>query len=685
MAGPGIGYATLQVIPSMKGVGASMASQVKGPAAAAGTTAGTVMGTAMKGAMAGALVGIGAIAGLAKLGGSFDEAFDTIRVGTGATGEALDGLKGSLKNVFGSLPTDMGSAGTAIADLNTRLGLTGSQLETSASQFLELSRITGTDLSGNITAVTRAFGDWGVSAERQEASLDSLFRAAQASGATVDQLANGLVQFGSPLRQLGFSMGKSTALLAGFEQAGVNSELVMGSLRIALGKMAKEGVKDLPAALDDVMGSIKNAGTAGEGAAIALEVFGARAGPDMAAAIREGRFELGTIYDAIGEGTETIMGAAEDTNDWRESWERLRNQGFVLLEPIATRVFNLLGTGMDWLAEKAPIVAEWFGENMWPGIRTVGEFIGGAVSTGFALLSSWWADHGEAVTGGLKAIGETIGGAVSAGFEAMSNWWDTNGDTVLGGIRGIGDVINDPVIPAMEALRDWVKDEILPKLGDLFEFIKGNEYVLKVLLVGAIGAVTVAFWGWASAASAAAAASLAAMGAAVVAWLPFVLIGAAIAAVAAALWYAYENWGWFRWGVTLARLALENLYGVLQDVYELVDNALGKVGELIDKLGGLKIPGVSAGGGLGLDDLIRGALGGIGFRGFDTGGIVPGRIGEPQLALVHGGETILPTHKQDFDLTGSGGGRPIELHFNEVGDVDPGMVAATLAWSLARR
>lgn len=30
---------------------------------------------------------------------------------------------------------------------------------------------------------------------------------------------------------------------------------------------------------------------------------------------------------------------------------------------------------------------------------------------------------------------------------------------------------------------------------------------------------------------------------------------------------------------------------------------------------------------------------------FDTGGVVPGAIGAPRLAIVHGGETILPTHK----------------------------------------
>jgi hypothetical protein len=34
---------------------------------------------------------------------------------------------------------------------------------------------------------------------------------------------------------------------------------------------------------------------------------------------------------------------------------------------------------------------------------------------------------------------------------------------------------------------------------------------------------------------------------------------------------------------------------------------------------------------------------------FDSGGIVPGPIGSPQLAVVHGGETILPTHKDESD------------------------------------
>ena len=72
---------------------------------------------------------------------------------------------------------------------------------------------------------------------------------------------------------------------------------------------------------------------------------------------------------------------------------------------------------------------------------------------------------------------------------------------------------------------------------------------------------------------------------------------------------------------------------------------------LFDFLGGGK-PGSAAGGLLGL-------------LGFDSGGVVPGRRGAARLAVVHGGETILPTHKtggmmpsitQNITFQGGGGG-----------------------------
>ncbi len=58
----------------------------------------------------------------------------------------------------------------------------------------------------------------------------------------------------------------------------------------------------------------------------------------------------------------------------------------------------------------------------------------------------------------------------------------------------------------------------------------------------------------------------------------------------------------------------------------------------------------------------------FGLQGFDSGGIVGGPVGAPRLAMVHGGETILPTHKR--------GGGGIVVHINNPVLLDDTMVTA---------
>lgn len=64
-------------------------------------------------AAAGAAIGKATIeAGkyLVDLGGEFDNVIDTIRIGTGATGDALDALTNDFNEVYKSVPTTMEDA-----------------------------------------------------------------------------------------------------------------------------------------------------------------------------------------------------------------------------------------------------------------------------------------------------------------------------------------------------------------------------------------------------------------------------------------------------------------------------------------------------------------------------------------------------------------------------------------------
>jgi cell division protein FtsL len=314
--------------------------QLELDAAQAGDRAGKTLGSRLKRALSAENVGtaIGAgIGGIAvaalKLADKYDRAMDTIRIGTGATGEALADLEKSFQSVAGEVPDDIDLVSQVIADLNTRTGQTGEGLETLAKQILDLSRLTRTDAATNVAALTRLYGDWTVATEDQAAANDALFRASQATGIGIDKLSESLVQFGAPLRNIGFDIAESTALLAKWEKEGVNTELALGGLKIALGNFAKQGI-DAKEGLADLVAQIEEVGPGAEAMALGVTAFGSRAGPDMTAAILEGRFAIEEYVDVVENGEETIASATEATQGFGEQFAKLKNQVAVAVGPI---------------------------------------------------------------------------------------------------------------------------------------------------------------------------------------------------------------------------------------------------------------------------------------------------------------------------------------------------------------
>ncbi len=144
----------LNVISQFDAKGLNRAQSELDKLAKSTTSISTKLSGAAKVAGAGIMIGAGAVAaGLFEIGSSFDEAFDNIRIGTGATGPALEALQADMKAVAGTVPASFGDAGKAITVFSQKLGLTGAPLQTLSSQVLELSRMTGTDLGGNLTLV----------------------------------------------------------------------------------------------------------------------------------------------------------------------------------------------------------------------------------------------------------------------------------------------------------------------------------------------------------------------------------------------------------------------------------------------------------------------------------------------------------------------------------------------------
>ena len=381
----------------------------------------------MKGAAAaslGMLAGASAVAvGLFEVGSQFDDAFDGIRIGTGATGPALEGLQNDMKAVAGAVPTSFGDAGKAITVFSQKLGLTGAPLQTLSSQVLELSRMTGTDLGGNLTAVTDVFNNFGVGAADQSGKLDLLFRASQASGVSVAELAGTMSGAGVVLREVGLSFDQSAGFLATLAKAGVDAGDVMPALSKSLATAAKQG-KDASSVFTETFNAIKGAPSDVAGAGVALEVFGAKAGPKLAALIREGKLSYEDMTAAIAGGGETILGASADTQDFAEKLTMLKNRVFLAIEPIATKVFNKIGEVMDQLGPKVEQLTAWMTEHK-DVMKVVAGVLGGVVVIALAAFTAGMIASAAATAAAgapFIAIGVAIAAMVAAVIYLWNNW-----------------------------------------------------------------------------------------------------------------------------------------------------------------------------------------------------------------------------------------------------------------------
>lgn len=318
-----------------------------------------------------------------------DEAYGQIRAGTGATGDDLEGLKESFKTVFKDVPQSADEVSQALADINTRTGQTGPELEALTKQFLDLGRVSGEDVPTLIKNGTRAFGDWGIEVEDQADTMDYFWKVSQTTGVGVSDLMNKVVQFGAPMRQMGFDFETSAALLGKFEKEGVNTELVMGSMRQALGKMAREGI-GAEEGLQKTIEAVKAAGSTSEANALAMELFGARAGPDMAAAIREGRFEVDELMATLSASGETITKAGEDTLTFGDKFSELKNKTQTALEPLGDILLKLAEEWLPKVTGALEKVAGWF-TNLNPGIQKVIVIVGIVVAAIGPLLIAFGA------------------------------------------------------------------------------------------------------------------------------------------------------------------------------------------------------------------------------------------------------------------------------------------------------
>lgn len=462
MAGEGIELATVWIrgVLTVEGVTEQVAKQfapAESVGAESGKKAGSAWASQVKGAIGVAAIGtavVGAFKGLYEVGAVFDDVTDTIRTGTGAQGEALDGLVQVAKNVGTAVPASFDQIGGTVADLNTRLGLSGETLTTVAAQYLEAGRILEQDV--DIDSTTAAFNAFKIEGDAVSGAMDTLFQVSQATGVGMNELATGVQSVAPALQNLGFSFEDSVALLGSLDKAGLNSQQVMASLSKGLVTLAKDG-EEPQAAFQRVTGEIQGFVDQGNTAAaldLASQVFGTRGASQFIGALQSGVVNLQDMQAAVGATGDTILGVAGETADAAEQWQMLKNRALTALEPIGSALFGTIGEGL----------------------ASVNRFLDGADFSAFAELLSYMSPLGvvfQAIQPLLPQIMDVLGPALQSVMTAMLPVLQT----VVGVFSELLATILPPLLPIITMLAGIIGQvllavtPLLPPLMTLIEAI----------------------------------------------------------------------------------------------------------------------------------------------------------------------------------------------------------------------
>lgn len=401
-------------------------------AAAAGASDGfTVMGGVMAGVLVAAIKA--AITALKELTAaayeawqSFDDGADNIIAATGAQGDALEDLNDAYKRTASSVVGDFAEIGTAIGEVNTRFGSTGSQLSSLSTKFLKFASLNGTNVKSSIDDVQSALAAFGLGADEAGAFLDTLNKAGQDTGVSLSTLIGQIESNSSSLQEMGYSISQSAFFLANLEKNGIDASSVLSGLKKATSQAAKDGIP-LTDAIDELTASIKNAETSTEAITAATELFGARSAAAIAKAVQDGRLS----FDEMSVALHDFDGNIEDTYErMQDAPDRIA----LAMQNVKLVTADVLGEFLDKYAPQIEAALDGFLNDVLPeivsGLEAFFTFIEPAVSKLVEIVNAaipviqevwdYFAPYFKAIFDEVVSIVQTLAPYIS---EALKVAW----------------------------------------------------------------------------------------------------------------------------------------------------------------------------------------------------------------------------------------------------------------------
>ena len=421
-----------------------------------------------------------------------DEGLDIVVKKTGATGEALNSLQESVKTVATTIPTSFETAGSAIGEVNTRFGLTGTELETLSGKFIKFAELNNTDVSSSVDNVQKIMAAFGLETKDAGAVLDVLNKTGQNTGIDMNTLQTSLLKNSSALQGMGMDAYSAAGFLGQVETSGADTSQVMSGLQKALVNAADDG-QTLPQALSNFQGIMNSTASDQEKLTAAIDLFGKKAGPAIFEACKQGSLS----FENFSADAETYLGSVETTFnnviDPADEFQIALNKVKTAGSEIGETLLKVAAPRISRIGEIAKEAGEKFGnltedqQNM--VTYMIGAFaIGGPALTAVGHLVESAGTVVEAFGKVPGAIGKVSGvalpvGVAIAAFTLLKAGIDAAHQEAIDSVDGLGEMLSDTA-EATTALEEATGElqKSISETQDNIDAINGKDAVAQDLI-----------------------------------------------------------------------------------------------------------------------------------------------------------------------------------------------------------
>jgi TP901 family phage tail tape measure protein len=594
---------------------------------------------------------VGAAGAATKFAADFENNMNQMQAAAGLPEEAMGKIGGAVEDAAvrtgestGKISEAMTLAQSSTLEVEEANNLVKKAAEGAASGLGEMKTLVNLG-----TTAANKFDD---SVSSATEGMSVMAAAAEDSQTSVDQFADGILKGSAQMDIMNVSMQEGSTVFSRLSDSAANARVAGTQFRAFLGSM-QDPSDDMKQAIQGAFGSTKQFRKEMDENAIdalfKLKKQAQEAGTTVAELAGNKRAAAGasnffaSSQEEVNATLEKTMNSQDKLSEmFKESasfsrllaraFQAVKKAGRALGDVLIQRLSGTLAT----VVSKISNVADAF-ENLSPKTQNIIITLGGVVAALGPLI---------AIMGTLSvllgSIGATtllvtgaIGALAAAGVWVVSNWNDVKStfENVWNTLQQWG--VIKLIKKNLELLWKNIRENLIPVLrqfwqnhGEQFKFVaKAIAAVLGGVLYFAIqGIITI--------------------------------LNGVVSIISTLIGWWNKLLGFFRntvgpriqqFASKIKRFLRDPIKTVTNSVNELISafsDLINKIQNFLDISGDLPDWAVEGVGGALPDFLdVSGS--------FDSGGVVPGPIGQPRLAKVHAGETILPTHKKRMAAGGS--------------------------------